>query len=174
MTHKELCVVACRWLAGINRRHLVALFRESHYLLGEQADAFAVWSPVGVTHMVECKVSRSDFLADKHKPWRKNPEQGLGAIRSYLTLPGVIRDKSEVPDCWNWYEYNEETDSLVARFVPDPPEWMGQSHFFANRRNGNGEWELFWLYQRSKWWKRDLNLYTKPVNCRFPKEVEDD
>ena len=35
MTHSELCFVACRWLASINRKYLAALFRESHYLIGE-------------------------------------------------------------------------------------------------------------------------------------------
>lgn len=34
--------------------------------------------------MTECKVSRSEFLADKHKPWREKPGLGIGAVRSYL------------------------------------------------------------------------------------------
>lgn len=52
------------------------------------------------TIMIECKVSRSDFLIDKKKPWRQ-PGQGIGHYRFYLTPEGLI-DPSELPQSPRW------------------------------------------------------------------------
>ena len=41
--------------------------------------------------LVECKVSRADFLADREKPFRQKPESGVGCERYYLAPRGLIR-----------------------------------------------------------------------------------
>jgi hypothetical protein len=41
--------------------------------------------------LVECKVSRPDFLADREKPFRQKPESGVGCERYYLAPRGLIR-----------------------------------------------------------------------------------
>lgn len=171
-THEMLCGIAC-WLAGFDHRHLVALFREPNYLIGgEQPDAFAIWSPYGVSHLVECKVGRGDFIADRKKPFRRNPEYGIGAIRTYLTAPGVVRDAGEIPENWNWYEA-VDNDTIMPRLVCDPQEAPWDGHLFKER-NIKSEWSLYWLYQRSRWWKKELALYAEPVKVQWEVTDEED
>jgi hypothetical protein len=53
--------------------------------------------------LVECKVSRGDFLADANKPFRSHPEDGLGSKRFYLAPTGMIAPE-ELPKCWGLLE----------------------------------------------------------------------
>ena len=53
--------------------------------------------------LVECKVSRADFLADREKPFRKQPESGVGCERYYLALKGLVRT-DELPVGWGLLE----------------------------------------------------------------------
>lgn len=170
MTHVDLCDIACRWLACSDSKHLAALLRETHFFLkGEQPDAFAIWAPRGESHLVECKASRIDFAADRKKPWRIDPAKGIGAMRSYLTLPGVVRSADEIPEGWNWYEVVDE-DTIAARLVCDP---FGAPRHNFEERNYEGEWSLYWLYQRSRWWKKALRSYEKPVRVKWPGGEDD-
>jgi hypothetical protein len=52
---------------------------------------------------VECKVSRADFLPDRHKPFRQKPEIGVGCERYYLAPKGLIRIE-EIPAGWGLLE----------------------------------------------------------------------
>ena len=54
--------------------------------------------------LVECKVSRGDFLADREKPCRKKPEKGVGSERFYLTPPALLKI-GELPAGWGLLEY---------------------------------------------------------------------
>lgn len=49
--------------------------------------------------LVECKVSRSDFLSDKKKHFRIFPDQGMGDYRYYCCPKGMIK-KEELPEGW--------------------------------------------------------------------------
>ena len=49
--------------------------------------------------MIEVKVSRADFHADKRKDWRKTPRTGLGKYRSYL-CPEFIISSDDLPEDW--------------------------------------------------------------------------
>lgn len=64
---------------------------------GEQPDAIG-WRS-GVSILVECKTSRSDFLADAKKSFRKTPEWGMGDWRVYMCPPDLIYP-SELPEGW--------------------------------------------------------------------------
>jgi hypothetical protein len=54
--------------------------------------------------LVECKVTRSDFLADRAKPFRLKPEQGVGCERFYLIPAGLVRQE-ETPAGWGLLEF---------------------------------------------------------------------
>ena len=56
---------------------------------GEQPDAIG-WRD-GVSILVECKVSRADFLADRNKPFRRDPSLGLGDWRFMMCPSGLIQ-----------------------------------------------------------------------------------
>jgi hypothetical protein len=61
------------------------------------------WKRACHSVLVECKVTRSDFLADRAKPFRIKPEQGVGCERFYLIPCGLVREE-ELPAGWGLLE----------------------------------------------------------------------
>jgi hypothetical protein len=66
----------------------------------------------GFTSIVEVKVSRSDFFADKKKPFRQRPHEGVGNYRFYLTPPDLIH-ATELPNLWGLAEYNPANKKII-------------------------------------------------------------
>ncbi len=64
--------------------------------------------------LVECKVSRADFLADAAKSWRQQPETGIGAERYYLA-PQELIAVEELPRGWGLLEISRGGIELVKR-----------------------------------------------------------
>ena len=62
--------------------------------------------------LVECKVTRADFLADRGKPFRAKPEQGVGSERFYLTPPGLVKVE-ELPVGWGLLELRRGRVEIV-------------------------------------------------------------
>lgn len=104
-THAALCELAVRWL---QRSHSqgghgcrIAFKEVRSGYSGETPDAIG-FRPgphfMDGTVVVECKVSRADFLADSKKPHRKNTA-GLGRFRYYMAPLGLI-DPAELPAGW--------------------------------------------------------------------------
>ena len=95
-THKSLVKGAGIWLrkfgCGVVLEELV-----SCSITGEIPDAIG-WK-FGFSYLIECKASRSDFLSDKKKVFRRNPEQGMGAYRFYMSPPHIIEIK-DLPEGW--------------------------------------------------------------------------
>lgn len=99
MSHADLVERAARWLR--NSLNCRVVFSEPSAPLGECPDAIG-WVG-GRCVIVECKSSRSDFLADQNKLWRRVEGYGLGDWRFYLTSPGLL-DGLTIPEGWGWYE----------------------------------------------------------------------
>ena len=78
-------------------------FRSSNI---EQPDAIG-WRS-GISILIECKASRSDFLADQKKIFRKNPGRGMGDWRFYMAPKGIIQ-VSDLPLWWGLLEVTEKT-----------------------------------------------------------------
>ena len=53
--------------------------------------------------LIECKISKSDYLADLKKPWRRESHRGIGSFRYYLTTKGLL-NPSELPEKWGLLE----------------------------------------------------------------------
>lgn len=88
LTHDELCQIACRFLQ--NNGFKVAFhdrFR-AWTPYGEQADAIGFRN--GASCLIEAKCSRSDLLADRKKPFRVEPEKGMGDWRFMISEPGIV------------------------------------------------------------------------------------
>jgi len=83
MTHAQLVEKAVRWLR--NYRCGVVL-SEQACVSGEMPDAIG-WKRACHSVLVECKVTRSDFLADAPTLPLK-PDQGVGCERFYLVSAG--------------------------------------------------------------------------------------
>lgn len=82
--------------------------------------------------LIEVKVSRSDFLADKKKPERQSG--GVGTYRFYLTPPNLI-DVADLPAGWGLLE----AAGKVVKMVHGPT-----GNMWPSVENAAGsEWEIF-------------------------------
>lgn len=104
MTHKALCDIAAKWLKRNQSQNghgcAVSVTEAPSGWNGEIPDAigFRIAGHNDGSIVVEVKVSRSDFLADKKKPHRAN-DAGLGNWRYYLCPEGLI-NPSDLPNGW--------------------------------------------------------------------------
>ena len=101
MTHAQLVEKAVHWL---RRYRCGVVLSEQACVSGEMPDAIG-WKRACHSVLVECKVTRSDFLADRAKPFRLKPEQGVGCERFYLVPAGLLR-REELPQGWGLLELN--------------------------------------------------------------------
>jgi len=92
-THEQVIAKAARWA----KKKYPVVITEIVSTTRESPDVLAFGSNVSV--VIECKISRSDFLKDKKKSFRKKTEMGMGRIRYYCAPAGII-EKHEVPDNW--------------------------------------------------------------------------
>ena len=99
MTHAQLVERAVRWLRAYR---CGVVLSEQACVSGEMPDAIG-WKRASHSVLVECKVTRADFLADRDKPFRRKPELGVGSERFYLTLPGLVKI-AELPAGWGLLE----------------------------------------------------------------------
>ena len=99
MTHSALVELAVRWL---RRYGCGIVLSEQACVSGEVPDAIG-WKGACRSVVVECKLSRSDFLADRAKPFRQNSELGLGCERWNLTPAGLLSAEN-LPRSWGLLE----------------------------------------------------------------------
>jgi len=89
-------------VAWLRRYRCGVVLSEQACVSGEMPDAIG-WKKACHSVLVECKVSRADFLADREKPFRMKPEAGVGCERYYLSARGLIR-VDELPAGWGLLE----------------------------------------------------------------------
>lgn len=99
MTHAQLVERAVRWL---RRYRCGVVLSEQACVSGEMPDAIG-WKQACHSVLVECKVTRPDFLADRGKPFRVKAEKGVGSERFYLTPPALVK-LEELPPGWGLLE----------------------------------------------------------------------
>src|SRR5688572_7708258 len=87
MTHSALVDLAVQWLRSRYRCGIV--LSEQSCASGEQPDVIG-WKRRCRSVVVECKMSRADFLADRHKPFRVDAAMGMGSERFYMVPAGLI------------------------------------------------------------------------------------
>lgn len=102
MTHDDLNQIAKRWLLRAQSAKgpgcKVAFVEVGAVGDGERADAWGYrWGWDGGSVLVESKVSRSDFLADRKKPHRQSG--GMGEYRYFICPEGII-NVNDLPDRW--------------------------------------------------------------------------
>ena len=100
MTHSALVELAVRWLRSTYRCGII--LSEQACCSGEVPDVIG-WKGRCRSVLVECKVSRADFLADRGKPWRLDPQGALGCERFYMAPAGLIA-AAELPSGWGLLE----------------------------------------------------------------------
>ena len=111
MTHAQLVRMAEEWLRRCYRCGIV--LSEQSCTDGETPDVIG-WKKKCRSVLIECKISRADFLADREKPFRKEPARGMGCERFYLVPQGLIRVQ-ELPACWGLLEAKGRRVLISAR-----------------------------------------------------------
>jgi hypothetical protein len=99
MTHAQLVEKAVQWL---RRYRCGVVLSEQACVSGEMPDAIG-WKRACHSVLIECKVTRPDFLADRAKPFRLKPQQGVGCERFYLAPVGML-SRDELPTGWGLLE----------------------------------------------------------------------
>lgn len=136
ITHRELCLIAARYL----RTNGIVRFNRCPYAVcelerqGECPDAFGFGYR---TQLIEVKVSRADFLADKKKFWRMNPNEGLGMYRSFLCPNGLI-SVEDLPEKWGLLYYNNGKIEVIIEPTEQVSDHCSEIHLITNilRREG--------------------------------------
>ena len=113
MQHSTLVAIGVRWLS---RQCSVVLY-EFATPADENPDVIG-WGASSI--LIECKVSRSDFLRDATKAARKNPRAGMGHRRYYLSPPDLIQVK-DLPPKWGllWATKGQVIVKREARGHPE-------------------------------------------------------
>src|SRR2546430_16715252 len=108
MTHSQLVQQAVIWLRAYR---CGVILSEQSCASGEMPDAIG-WKRACHSILIECKISRADFLADRDKPFRRKPANGLGCERFYLTPPSMVR-LEELPAGWGLLECHQRKVRLL-------------------------------------------------------------
>jgi hypothetical protein len=115
-THNQLVRRIAAWFkarhqSSIVMAEFVTSAQEIPDVLAMQSGAHSV--------LVECKVSRSDFLSDKDKFFRRQEEYGMGDKKYYAAPAGLIKP-SELPEGWGLLEVEETRTREIVK--PQPKE----------------------------------------------------
>jgi hypothetical protein len=111
LDHAFLVARACEWLRTKYRCGII--LSEQYCATGEIPDAIG-WKGKCHSVIIECKVSRADFLADRLKSFRAKPEEGLGCERFYFSLAGTIKP-AELPAGWGLLEWEKRCVKLAHK-----------------------------------------------------------
>jgi hypothetical protein len=98
LSHRQIINHIGQYAARNFKCVAAVLERSGHCGCGESPD-YLGWNSKGASTLIEVKVSRSDFLADAKKPWRRNPNYALGRYRYYACPNGLIK-KEDLPEGW--------------------------------------------------------------------------
>ncbi|HVH86792.1 MAG TPA: hypothetical protein VM912_08710 [Terriglobales bacterium] len=111
MTHSRLVDEAVHWLRS--KYHCGIVLSEQSCWSGETPDAIG-WKGRNHSVVVECKISRADFLADAAKSWRTDPDSALGCERYYLA-PAEMISSEELPAGWGLLDARGREIRVVRR-----------------------------------------------------------
>ncbi len=110
MTHAALVELAVEWL---RRYRCGIVLSEQGCSSGEMPDAIG-WKGKCHSVVIECKISRADFLADCDKPWRMDPSIALGCERYFLAPRSMLKCE-ELPDGWGLLEVHHRRTSVTKK-----------------------------------------------------------
>lgn len=139
MTHAELVLAAGRWLRGSAGCSVVLEELCAATSNGENPDAIG-WR-CQQTILIECKASRSDFLADRKKSFRANPGRGLGLYRYFMAPKGMLRAE-EMPDRWGLLEVSGRRVYRTKGHEPGQYYWQTPDPWCFMPRFHEGEVQM--------------------------------
>lgn len=101
MTHDVLIEIGKRWL----KPKCAVVLKEIKTTTTEIPDVIG-FNSAG-TFLIEAKTSRADFFADRKKPFRLCPQNGVGDWRFFIIPSGLVTIE-ELPKMWGLIEVNEK------------------------------------------------------------------
>jgi hypothetical protein len=110
MTHSQLIHLAETWL---RRQGCRIVLSEQKADSEEIPDAIG-WTANCHSIVIECKVSRADFLADRQKRARRKPQNAMGCERLYLTPAGLLTAEV-IPEGWGLLAAHRDGAEIVVR-----------------------------------------------------------
>jgi len=119
------------------------VFSEIVSIQAETPDAIGWRNSASESFLVECKVSRTDFLADRRKPFRRCPEQGMGLYRYYLCPPGIIR-VDDLPPGWGLLYCHPQIIQVVHGRHPRRYDADARQAFTHAQRHVAGELRMLY------------------------------
>ncbi len=134
MTHDELVIRAEKWLRQQNCKVTIRDECRIYTSNGELPDGIG-WRN-GVSILIECKSSRSDFLSDKRKPFRAEPSKGMGDWRFYLCPPEIIKS-NDLPEGWGLLWAMPKIIKKVHGCPKGNCNWHSQKPFVGDKVSEN-------------------------------------
>ncbi|RLC69276.1 MAG: hypothetical protein DRH97_00255 [Chloroflexi bacterium] len=118
MPHNKLVQTAAKWLrkhsqnAVIPNCNIISDDIKSATKTGEIPDVIGWCSWCSI--LIEVKVSRADYFADRKKEFRTVVEKGMGEFRYYICPKGMI-EETEVPVQWGLLYCNDDGNIEIVR-----------------------------------------------------------
>ena len=134
MTHDDLILRAIKWLAGTRKCYLT-MDEQGSSATYECPDAIGWRNGGRVSVLVECKVSVSDFHADKKKMHRKR-NNGMGSERWYMTPPGLLKPE-QIPEGWGLVEAGPRCRTILTATPRPDRDWQGEMALLISAHVGN-------------------------------------
>jgi hypothetical protein len=126
LTHDQIAEIGAKWLSRHGYKYVFSNMRSQ--FSSENPDALGLKGGFSDAFVLEVKVSRSDFLADKKKTHRQLGK-GVGLHYAYLTPKGLI-DPLEVPYGWQLLEIHGKTKPKIV--VVKGKKRYGSNVFYEN------------------------------------------
>jgi hypothetical protein len=161
MTHAELVARAVRWLAP---RSVVVLSEAGSFCSSIVPDAVG-WTTRGSSILIECKVSVSDFYADRHKPGARGGYR-IGERRYYMTPPGLLKPDA-VTGGWGLLEVHPKSVRKVKEASLAEPADLG-----AARMRQEMIILLAEMRRIAGGWRKIPNGTTAQVGVQYAAELE--
>lgn len=168
MTHAMLVQIAYKWVL---RNGCGVAFREFRTLAcnGEFPDVIG-FSSGGHSVLIECKVSRADFQADKKKTFRSTPELGMGCYRFFCCPKGLLQEE-DIPAGWGLIEVDVKGKPRAT--IHPWREWATRNN--RNPKNWKAEHGLMYsaLRRLALRGRIDEVYDEKPDTFRIPENQDD-
>ncbi len=141
-THRELVEIAYKWV--LKNASCGVAFKELYTGSTDEIPDVIGFGSWGHSVLVEVKVSRSDFLCDKNKSFRKNPQLGMGTRRYYCCPSGLIK-KEDLPEGWGLVYVNPKGKAVCVHRPTKPnPEFEGSMVWYNHEKNMRAEHGLMY------------------------------
>lgn len=145
MTHNELVKIAPRIAKKFGFPLSITEMKTANKT-GEIPDCLA-FKGGGTSLLIECKISREDFLRDRMKEFRScyenvnNIQSGMGDYRVYLFSEDVKFEEYDIFWGWNYVVVNKKGEILKSSIPVTNCAFVDQKRF-----NKNTQAELAFLY----------------------------